>query len=521
MRPRPRPDPAAAIVQPGRNASREATAGTAGVIVDAADYFHAVYWAAERAQRSLLLSGWEFDSALPLLRGDDRPPGAEVRLVRFLDGLCERNPNLYICILAWNFHVVLAAEREWLQRMYFHWLTHEHLHFVLEDSPVSGGSMHQKFAVIDGRIAFLGGMGLREACWDDRRHLAENPDRLTRGRPDKPYHDVQAYLAGGEAPMAVEQYFFQRWQRAGGTLPPLPPPVPGGDDYRPLGALVLGGGPVALSRTQPHTTGLIVRDVERLFAGAIAAAEQLIFIETQYFSSRTVRDALVRRMREPPRSKLDIVVVNERGEAVKEDIAVGLRQLENVVELRRVAGETGHAFGVYDSLPDGAGDDASRPTYIHSKLMVVDDRFLTVGSANVTNRSMGVDCELHASWEATPRDAALHRRIRRVRVSLLAEHSGVSGAHAVRGLLPAEGLVARLDAMAAVSGARFRRHRPPSPAQRAMLAVVEPESLPFDSDGRDHAALMDPTDERGPQTVLARAVASLWSALTGSRRRAA
>ena len=28
-------------------------------------------------------------------------------------------------------------------------------------------------------------------------------------------------------------------------------------------------------------------------------------------------------------------------------------------------------------------------TYIHSKLMVVDDRFLTVGSANTTNRSLG------------------------------------------------------------------------------------------------------------------------------------
>ncbi len=105
-------DPAAAILQLGRNASREAIAGTAGVLVDAADYFHAFYWAADRAQRSILLSGWEFDSGLPLLRGDDARPGAEVRLVRFLNGLCERNPDLYICILAWNFHLVLPPQRE-------------------------------------------------------------------------------------------------------------------------------------------------------------------------------------------------------------------------------------------------------------------------------------------------------------------------------------------------------------------------------------------------------------------------
>lgn len=505
-------DPAAAILQLGRNASREATAGTAGVLVDAADYFHAFYWAAERAQRSILLSGWEFDSGLPLLRGDDARPGAEVRLVRFLNGLCERNPDLYICILAWNFHIVLAPEREWLQRMYFHWLTHEHLHFVMEDSPVSGGSMHQKFAVIDGNLAFLGGMDLREACWDDRRHLKDNPHRLTRGRPDKPYHDVQAYVAGGEAPMALEQYFFQRWQRAGGTLPPLPPPVPGGGDYRPRGALGLGGGTVALSRTQPFASGLIMRDVERLFEDAIAAAERFVYIETQYFSSRKVREALLHRMRAAGRPALDIVVVvNERGEAVKEDIAVGFRQLENVVELRRVAQETGHALGIYYSLPDGGSDDDERPTYIHSKVMAVDDRFLTIGSANVTNRSMGIDCELHASWEATRDDHALRRRIRRVRVSLLAEHTGASSARAVRALARTEGLVARLDAMAADPQGRLRRHRPPSPAQQAMLEVVDPESLPFDSDG----------SERNAQSLVGRAVASLWSTVTGSRRRAA
>jgi hypothetical protein len=104
------------------------TAETSGVIVDAADYYHAFYWAARNARRSILVSGWEFDSGVPLLRGADAPAGAEVRLLKFLNGLCERNPDLYVCLLAWDFHLVLAGEREWLQHVYFHWLTHEHLH---------------------------------------------------------------------------------------------------------------------------------------------------------------------------------------------------------------------------------------------------------------------------------------------------------------------------------------------------------------------------------------------------------
>lgn len=116
------------------------------------------------------------------------------------------------------------------------------------------------------------------------------------------------------------------------------------------------------------------------------------------------------------------------------------------------------------------------------------------------------------SWEADHADAALQRRIRRVRVSLLAEHVGLSGARALRTLAPIEGLVGRLDAMAAAPGARLRRHRPPSRAQLAILAAMEPESLPFDSDGRDGAALMDPTDARGAQTLLGR-----WPRRSGAR----
>jgi phospholipase D1/2 len=85
--------------------------------------------------------------------------------------------------------------------------------------------------VIDGALAFVGGMDVCEARWDDRRHLAEHPLRYSRGRPQKPYHDVQAFVAGGDVAAALAELFVERWARSGGEPPVLaqaeePPPVP-------------------------------------------------------------------------------------------------------------------------------------------------------------------------------------------------------------------------------------------------------------------------------------------------------
>jgi hypothetical protein len=235
-----------------------------------------------------------------------------------------------------------------------------------------------------------------------------------------------------------------------------------------------------VSRTHPFRSGALIREIERLIQDAIAAAERLIYIETQYFSSQAIREALVQRMRDPRQRLQIVVVVNERPEALKEEIAVGLRQLENIEELRRVAAAAGHALGCYYTLADGAGPEGPVPTYIHSKLMIVDDRFLTVGSANFTNRSMGIDSELHASWEAGADDACLRRRIRRVRVSLLAEHGGLRARGDLRGLVTIDALVARLDEVASRPDSRLRSHGPPTPLQRTILDTIDPQMLPFD-----------------------------------------
>jgi phosphatidylserine/phosphatidylglycerophosphate/cardiolipin synthase-like enzyme len=485
------------ILAPGHNVWRTAVADGSGVLVDADDYYRAFYESARSARRYLLMSGWQYDSGVPVLRGPDAPADTELRFLPFLNGLCEANPELHVYILAWDFHVVLALERQWMQRVYFHWMTNPRFRFVFDDCPVAGGSHHQKFVVVDGTHAYLGGMDVCEGRWDDRCHRGDNPLRTSRGARHKPYHDVQAFLTGSDVTAVLEDLFWDRWQCAGGgdrpALSPVAVPPP-----RPRNLVALGPAPVAFSRTQPSAEGDGIREVERLFVDAIAAAERLVFAETQYFSSRRIRDALIERMARADGAPLEIVVlVNERAEALKEELAVGLRQAQNLERLREAVAGTRHRLGLYFSVCDGPTDQF-RDTYLHSKVLAVDDRFLTVGSANLTNRSMGIDSELHVSWETTGDDREarrLVRAIRRVRVSLLAEHGGLSGVRTVRALARTAGLVARLDALTAHPGARLQRHGPPTPIQAVAMEVIDPESLPFDPDTSPERPDHEPTDE--------------------------
>jgi phosphatidylserine/phosphatidylglycerophosphate/cardiolipin synthase-like enzyme len=509
------------IIELGRNACCEVDADDTGVLIDAADYYRAFYVSAMEATRYIVMSGWQFDSGVPLLRGADAPPDHEVRFLAFLNGLCEQKPDLQVFILAWDFHVVLAAEREWMQRIYFDWMTSPRFHFLFDDCPVVGGSHHQKFALFDGTHGYLGGMDVCEDRWDDRRHRGDNALRSSRGKPHKPYHDVQAWLSGRRATHALEEIFLDRWRCAGGEPPVLSAPE-APRARRPAGLLPVGPARVALSRTDPRADRETIREVERLFVDAITAAEHLVYLETQYFSSRRIYEALATRMRDGARSRLEIVVVvNERAEALKEELAVGLRQAQNLERLREIATATGHALGIFYSLCDGVTADF-RTTYIHSKVVVVDDRFLSVGSANLTNRSMGTDSELHVSWEAMPDDAPqarVRRAIRRVRVSLLAEHAGESGIRAARALSRGAGLVAHLEHLAARPGARLQRHEGATPAQRAVAELIDPQDLPFDPDTtpdgelQDDAPLAEPVEEGPSGPSVGEAVGSLWDSL--------
>jgi phospholipase D1/2 len=475
------------ILQPGRNCWRMAEVEATGLLIDCQDYYRAFYHAARAAERYILIAGWQFDSTARLLRGQEACNAeGEIQFLPFLNELCERKRNLVVYILAWDFSVLFALEREWWQEWIFNATTNERLQFRFDNRHPFGASHHQKFVVIDGRIAFVGGADLCARRWDDRRHLAEHPERVEAdGLPYGPYHEIQSYHIG---PLAAEltELFVARWRQLGPEDCPLPPPASPRPASLDVG-LALAASHVALSRTQPTLPAPPqepVQEIRRLYTDAIAAAEHIIYIENQYFSSQAIYTALQQRMYDARRSRLTIVMIlPKRPEAFAEELALGGAQAKMLRALHETARRTGHALGVYYTAARAA-DGQEKPTYIHSKLLLVDDRFLSVGSANTTNRSMGFDTELNVSWEAhAPHDDALPQSIRRVRVSLLAEHCGLPDATVTAELHQTAGLVEYLDRLYESGASRLRRHpMDTSFDESALLRFLKPEDLVLDSE---------------------------------------
>jgi hypothetical protein len=209
---------------------------------------------------------------------------------------------------------------------------------------------------------------------------------------------VQAWLAGREPARALEDLFSERWRRDGG------PPLELGDAGPPRCAdpgLAARGRDVG-SRSAgpiPQPASNTIREVG---ASSRMRSPPLTVSSTSrrsIFSSRRIREALVRRMRAPAgRGPQIVIVVNEHAEALKEEVAVGLRQAQNLEVLRTTAAASRLPLGCYFSLCDGA-NETFRATYIPFEAHDRRRPFFTVGSANLTNRSLGLDSELHAAWE--------------------------------------------------------------------------------------------------------------------------
>lgn len=440
------------ILIPGDTCWCFARADRAGVLVDGSNYYRAFYRAAEQAQRSLLIAGWQFNSDALLLRGADAQQATlPLELLTFLDALSRQKPELSVYILAWDFNPVFALEREWMQSLRFELGTPANVHFLFDGAHPVGASHHQKFVVVDEAVAFVGGMDLASGRWDDRQHLSENPLRFEAGVAQKPYHDSMAYVTGPAARTLAEQ-FAARWLAAqGAPLQLTPTPAPAQAVMGFEGELPIAGHEVAISRTW-QTSDASITEVQALFTRAIETAEHTIYLETQYLTSRVVLEALLRRIRDQKRAPLNMVLVMpDDADTPKERIALGQLQLE-VIESLCQAAEGCSFLRLFVSMPAGA-QEHEPATYIHSKILIVDDRFLCVGSANTTNRSLSLDSELCLSWETEEATSPLGRSIAQIRAELLAEHSGEIPDVDFFGC---DGLVDRLDQLLASGRSRLR-----------------------------------------------------------------
>jgi phospholipase D1/2 len=429
------------ILTEGRNCWRVTRAQRAAFLIDGAAYFAAFAAAAEQAQESIFIVGWDVDSRVRLM--PDAEQGAlPVELGRFLNTLVSRRRRLQVYILSWDFAMVFALEREPLPMLKLGWWTHRRVHFHLDGQHPVWASHHQKIVVVDDAIAFVGGMDLAIRRWDTPEHNADEPRRVDpRGQPYPPMHDVQMAV-DGEAAAALGELVRERWRRATGrhigTIH-----RPWSDPWPSFLAPDLENVAVGIARTQPAYNGNPeIREVEALYLDAIASARRAIYIETQYFTSTAVAEALEKRLTEPGGPEVLLVLPRDNAGWLEQNTMTVLRARL----LRRLhAADRFGRLRVYYPAVLKLGDGCIN---VHSKILVVDDALVRVGSSNLSNRSMGLDTECDLAIEAAG-DARVGGAIARFRDRLLGEHLGVAS-ECVAGRVAAEqSLIAAVESLTA------------------------------------------------------------------------
>lgn len=403
-------------IETGRNCWRVATSTRTKIVHDAADYFRLAREAILAAEHSVFLLGWDLLANLDLLPGatNEHEP---TRLAELLDHVVRRRRRLRCHVLVWDHSALYALERDPFTRLKL-WMLHRRVHFRFDDRVPFGGSHHEKILVVDDRIAFSGSIDLTTHRWDTSSHRVDEPLRKNaRGVAYGPYHDVQM-MVEGPAAAALGELARERWRAMGKRR--LPRPTPHGPSRWPRDtASDLPEIAVAISRTKPAFQGRrAVRENEALWLDAIAAARRWIYVENQYFTDARVGDALAARLREPEGPEL-VIVVPDQCSGWLERNTMGVLRGEVTVKLRE-ADRHGRLRLVFPVASRAAGV----ATFVHSKITIVDDELLRVGSANLAARSMGMDTECDLT--AIAKDAATRRAIARALDGFLAEHLGAT-----------------------------------------------------------------------------------------------
>jgi len=416
----PEPPAANTLLRPGYNCWTIARAERVSLLVDAAAYFRAFHQAALRAKRSILILGWDFNSQTRLHFDPVEDGGPPALLGEFLNYLVHRRHRLRVHVLNWDYPMVFGADRE-LRPLYgFGWTPARRVHLRYDDTHPVAGSHHQKVVVIDDTVAFLGGIDLTVRRWDESTHSPDDPRRTAYGKPYPPFHDLMMAL-DGDAARSLAALARERWLNATGQR--LKPLGPRADEHDPWPSALepdLHGVEVAIARTAPpREEAPGVREVERLYLDMIAAAQRHIYIENQYFTAPRIAAALEKRLAEPDGPEI-VLVLRLLSHGWLEEHTMHILRTRLIERLRR--NDRHGRFHVYyphvPGLPDGCCLD------VHSKLMIVDERVLRVGSANLCNRSFGLDTEADVAIEARGRPQVA-ATIRAFRDRLLAEHLGV------------------------------------------------------------------------------------------------
>ena len=496
------------LLRAGYNCYAVARAERVAMIIDAEDYFRAFYEAALKAKRSITILAWDFNSQTRLHFDPVEPGGPPALLGEFLNWLARRRKRLRIRVLNWDYPMVFGADREFPPLYGFGWTPHRRVHLHYDDTHPVAGCQHQKIIVIDDKLAFAGGIDLTVRRWDSSEHAPDDPRRMAYGKPYPPFHDLMVAV-DGDAARALSVLARERWLNATGqTLRPL------ATDEDPWPARLepqLRGIDVGIARTAPQRGEVpAVKEVERLYLDMIRAARETIYIENQYFTSPRIAAALAERLAEPQGPEI-ILVLRRLSHGWLEEATMHvlrtrlLGQLKTADRHGRFRVMTPHIPG----LAPGCCLD------VHSKLMIVDDRLLRIGSANLCNRSMSIDTECDVLVESLG-NPGVAAEIRAFRDRLLAEHLGVPGEALQRKLREHGGVIGAIESLRGEG--RSLRDLEPLPAYPDalvdMVSVADPdEPISLDFLKLERSMAVRPLGERPAWGRLA-AIAVVVIALT-------
>ena len=309
---------------------------------------------------------------------------------------------------------------------------------------------HQKTSIVDGQLAFVGGIDMMIENdgdfdrWDTKGHTFQNPLRV--GKDAKMYHswhDVHVVFEG-PAVADVEHNFRQRWnpvielhQQDSSLI--LPEPVTQPQEFSTKARRFSNTSNtlhMQVTRTIPKGIyGFVSEDgiatILETYKRAFAQAKKFIYIENQYFWRRTflgfenpglglpnadMEELMQLLAGALARGVIVAILLPDNPNVGREFTDEGLKFLW---ELAPHAVSTGalQAYTLCSSLQE-QGQTFYRSIYVHGKVTIVDDSWLTLGSANLNNRGMHDDTEMNV--------AIVHSEmVRRLRILLMAEHLGL------------------------------------------------------------------------------------------------
>ena len=432
------------LLRPGDTCWRVARAERVAPLLDNAAYFTAVRAALLKARRSVWILGWQFDPRTVLEPGlEGEGLTADARLGDLLRNVASRNPGIDIRILVWRMDLPVAASQSFFPMRAVAWFKGGPIDFRLDRALPIGACHHQKLVIVDGVVAFGGGGDISVDRWDTPEHPYEDKRRrMPNGRLHPPRHEVMLALSGPVA-RALGEVFRRRWLAATDEALSLPPPGDGDpwpDHLRPAFRDVR----VGVARTEPAWGGDPgVNEIERLHLAAIAAARTTLVLENQYVASPIIETAIDRRLGDPNGPEV-IIITTRQAPSWFDQMTMDRTRAAMVGRLR--AADIYGRFRAYCPVTEGG-----RGIIVHSKVTIVDDRMLRVGSANLNNRSFGFDTECDFAVEAE--DEASRAAVTAFRTRLLSHWLGVTEAefHA-EDEIGGPGLVEALDRLAAKTG---------------------------------------------------------------------